>query len=257
MFVAPLRFPGGFLAGADRDANFAVQSLMYVLESALSDAAIALGWFVSERNKRSGDRAVWDRSSAIRRQAEAAVEADSRSLSSVHDRDARQIAVDDRALQIAAEQGVVPAAYEHRNVFIHARTFLYSLDTIAKSTRVLATYPDHPEEIVSVIAEWEKVFPNLKGVRDSAHHAEDRARGLGQHQRPLSLKPIGNGLVRADGGALILDSLNNDHYGSTMSDGEYGEVPVTVKSLDYARASVQRVIDAYEWQGPGRLTPSI
>jgi len=64
------------------------------------------------------------------------------------------------------------------------------------------------------------------------------------------LKPVDNQLVRAPGGVLILESLIGNRFGSTMADGEYGEVSVTPASLAAANQLVQMSIEAFRWKGP-------
>ncbi|MXF14398.1 hypothetical protein FQ010_27010, partial [Escherichia coli] len=78
-----------------------------------------------------------------------------------------------------------------------------------------------------------KDFPDLRGVRNSTQHREDRARGLGvgREPKPLNLQPISNTFINAPQGALILNNLNGTKFGSTMSDGHYGEVDISPESL--------------------------
>ena len=77
--------------------------------------------------------------------------------------------------------------------------------------------------------EFSLLFPDVRGVRNTAQHLEDRSRGLGagRSPRPLVLQPVENFLVNAPGGALVLDALIGNRFGCTMADGHYGEVEIS------------------------------
>jgi hypothetical protein len=80
------------------------------------------------------------------------------------------------------------------------------LDTLANILRVLAAEAWAPSALGQVRNDWLAAFPQLKHVRDTAHHIEDRARGIDRNGKPLKLAPINNEMVNAPGGVLILDS---------------------------------------------------
>ncbi len=64
-----------------------------------------------------------------------------------------------------------------------------------------------------------------------------------------------NKLAIAPEGVLILGSLNGNKYGSTMENGFYGEVEVSVQSLELARMAIQTCIDAFSWKPPKHHVP--
>jgi hypothetical protein len=101
-------------------------------------------------------------------------------------------------------------------------------------------------------------FPHLRGVRNSSQHMEDRSRGLGagRNPKPLELKPIDNGLIKSEGGALVLNSLNGTKYGNTMADGHYGEVDVSPASMEALNAIFQDILNAFTWKGSKCHLPS-
>ncbi|WP_419207036.1 hypothetical protein ACN08N_19845 [Photobacterium leiognathi subsp. mandapamensis] len=91
---------------------------------------------------------------------------------------------------------------------------------------------------------------------------EDRSRGLGAGRRgqppqPLELKPIDNGMVKSENGALMLNCLNGTKYGNTMADGHYGEVDVSPASMEALRSVFQRLLEAFPWKGPKVHLPSV
>ena len=91
-------------------------------------------------------------------------------------------------------------------------------------------------------------FKDLKEVRDSAHHNEDRIQGL-SFKKLIPLKPLSNNFIKADSGALIINSLNNKKFGNTLGSGFYGEVEVSTESLDFAQKIVQNILESFEWKG--------
>jgi hypothetical protein len=138
--------------------------------------------------------------------------------------------------------------------------FLYALDAFDKFLGVLAREPNVPGEIAAFHGEIAEAFPHLRGVRNTAQHLEDRARGLGAGRppKPLDLKPVTNNLIDAPGGGvLVLNSLNGSKYGSTMADGHYGEVDVAPASMQQLQRILEGLLRAFQWQGPPRHAPSV
>lgn len=86
---------------------------------------------------------------------------------------------------------------------------------------------------------------------------EDRTRSLGKYGKPIDLKPIDNQLIKADGGALVLNCLNGTRYGNTMADGHYGEVDVSPQSMELLSSIFQEVLDSFQWKGQKSHLPSL
>ncbi|GAA1672772.1 hypothetical protein GCM10010977_18130 [Citricoccus zhacaiensis] len=257
MYIVPLKYPGTRLELEPRELGRDVDSLLRNLSSGIAEAAIALGWFETERQRPTDLQAEWEQSMEFRRKANQTVRELNGGDLAARDWDAERAEADEIALRLSAESGVLPSAYRHQITFIHARTYLYSLDSIAKSLGTLSTMPGMPAGVTTALADWEAAFPSVKAIRDSAHHMEDRARSLGRKGKPLELKPIDNGAVYAPGGGvLILNSLNGSRFGTTTASGDFEEVDVTPMSLESARHVVQATIDAFTWRGPSRLEPT-
>ncbi len=53
-----------------------------------------------------------------------------------------------------------------------------------------------------------------------------------------------------------MNSLHNNRYGCTMADGHYGQVEVSQTSLRATANLVQGTLDAFDWTGPERSSPS-
>lgn len=151
----------------------------------------------------------------------------------------------------------LPRQYEHRLPFINARTFLYALDTIGKVLVVVAEQYNLPPQAKAVCDKFQTLFPTLTPLRDTAQHIEDRARGVGRGGKPITLQPITNMFINAPrGGVLAIDILQNNRYGSTMADGNYGEIEVSDATMEQVKECLQALLDALPWKGPGRDCPS-
>ncbi|MGV2985908.1 hypothetical protein ACNPNP_19630 [Microbacterium sp. AGC85] len=256
MYVPLVKYPGTWLSFpvADPDATRHIESLLYEMTKSLGDAAIAQEWFEHAQASRN-PHDEWARAAAIRQEASDLIRSGSGSHHSDWERES--IETDELAIRLASERGIWPRGYGSRFAFIHAHTFLYSLDAIAKSLGVLAKRTDSPSGVATALDDWNRIFPTVKAIRDSAHHMEDRARGLGRREKPLNLQPIDNQLVSAPGGGVLINSsLMNNRFGTTTESGHYEEVEVDVNSLAAAQAVVQKTIDAFDWRGPAHLEPS-
>jgi hypothetical protein len=151
-----------------------------------------------------------------------------------------------------------PQRVRAQRAILVARAFLYALDAFDKLLGVLAREAGVPAELANWHSKVEDAFPSLRGVRNTAQHLEDRARGLGagKNPKPLDLKPVQNGFIHAPGGALILNSLNGSRYGSTMADGHYGEVDVSSESMERLKFILEGVLANFQWRGPKEHLPS-
>jgi hypothetical protein len=153
------------------------------------------------------------------------------------------------------ERGVIPRQIRHHLPFICAKAFLTAADSIGKILMRLGERMDVPPETVAVCRGFYDSFPELREVRNSVQHIEDRGRGFGRRGRPLKLKPVNSGGINVDGGALILNNLNGNRYGSTMADGHFGEIEVSATSLATIRDRIEAVISSLPWKGPPEVEP--
>jgi len=147
------------------------------------------------------------------------------------------------------EQGW-PYEYVHRLPFMYASSFVLALDHIQKSLIIVANkdYLGTNSVAAQQLSIWKDALGNVKGVRDSMHHSEDRARGQGK-KGPLELKPVSNDMFHAPGGVLSLGNLNGNRYGWTTEDGHHSEVEVSEQTLVIVRDTLQVIIDSLQWRG--------
>lgn len=166
MFVPEILVPGTFIDGLP---NQNVSNIFDLFKNGLSDAAIALELF-SQAQSQARQQVPIPRHPLYEADPEEA----------------------DPAEKPAT--GVWPRKYVFRRPFVHAKSFLYALDEVAKALNVLAKEPLTPPAksvIDAQITAWNTALPHLKGVRDSSHHAEDRLRGKENTMRTCSFSRSG------------------------------------------------------------------
>ena len=262
MFVFEIVTPGTWLDYDDRDWSWRIQNQIQSLESQFFVANTALNLFVHTQSIRPSfaDRENWERDSQRRSEIQRAIEQERGGFQSRDDWDEMHFEADVRFKREKWSKGVVPREFEQNLPFIYARAFLYALDAFDKFLGVLAKEENVPGEIAKLHVQIAEIFPDLRGVRNTAQHLEDRARclGAGRNPQPLDLKPIENSLIKAPGGGVLaLNCLNGSRYGSTMSDGHYGEVDVSSESMQHLQQILDGVLQSFKWRGPRQHAPRV
>ena len=261
MFVFEIITPGAWLDYEDRDWSGRIQSQLDSLKSQFFEANTALNLFANAQLMRPSflNYENLERDSQRRTEIRRTIEQERAGLETSQDWNEIYFETEVVFKREKWSKGEVPREFEHNLPFIYARAFLYALDSFDKFLNVLANEVHVPEQVKALHTHISQAFPHLRGVRNTAQHLEDRARGLGagRNPQPLDLKPVTNGLINApDGGCLVLNSLNGSKYGSTMSDGHYGEVDVSVESMQQLQQIFQNVLQSFRWRGAKQHAPS-
>lgn len=261
MFVFEVVTPGTWLDHEDRDWSWKIQNQLDSLKSQFFEANAALNLFAGAQSMRPSftNRENWERDSQRRSEIQRAIEQKRGGLRSHEDWDEIHYEAEVCFKREKWSNGGVPREFEHNLQFIYARAFLYALDAFDKFLGVLAKENGVPEKVAVFHTQIAEAFPHLRGVRNTAQHLEDRARGLGagRNPQPLDLKPITNSLINApSGGVLVLNSLNGSKYGSTMSDGHYGEIDVSAESMQHLQLILEGVLQSFKWRGSKQHAPS-
>ncbi|MCP3883166.1 MAG: hypothetical protein GY701_32920 [Sulfitobacter sp.] len=262
--IAELTWPGSWLDFPDQDAAFELQSLLHMLTVGLADASLALLLFQSARardterhrarfddRQGSGDRdEAWDAKRQIEDQLLSAADAQGLNTEEQwHLREKIRVEAEILWKRRKWSGGHLPSGLLDREATMHARSFVYSIDGVWKLLGVIDKSPV-PNEAGKAKDELKLHLPHLIGVRDTAHHQEDRARGLDRKGKPLNRPPIDNSLVQApEGGVIMLDSLNGDRYTCTLNDGSLGEVPVNGETLRAVQTAAQQTVGSMQWTG--------
>lgn len=262
MYVFEISKPGTWLTGIPDHDRGETEALVRLLITCIEDAAVSLALF--EDCLSDGDdfqKLLIQREADFERERTIASRLEAQILPSLEPEERFAASAEIRELAVAQAkkeawaEGRIPDSYVRRRPFIHAKSFLYALDTLYKTLQLLAKMSSAPSEIGEVLGKLTAAFPNLIKVRDSAHHAEDRAQGKA-HKRRIALKPISNNAISApQGGVLVIDMLNGNRYGGTLADGTFGEIEVSSTSAIVAQQCVQRVLNCYQWSGPSEHFP--
>jgi hypothetical protein len=158
-------------------------------------------------------------------------------------------------------KGSLPRSYAQALVTICAHAVVHALDGIEKSLCQLARVPCLSDTARDGLAAAHQAFtaalPDVRLVRDSAHHLEDRARGMARNDRELDYQPIAHEAINAPAGhhVLMMSALSGSSVGYTASDGHYREVEISPASVGSAQAAIQQAIDALPWKKWSRTTP--
>lgn len=145
--------------------------------------------------------------------------------------------------------GSMPKDFVLKRRLIAARAFLYAIDNIDKGLQVLSKEAVAPPELANDCHALAEIFPDLRQVRNSAHHMEDRVRGLGRNGNRIQAKPIELPGIVSGGGNMFLDCVIGKSFASHMADGHLGRVEVSVESLIKLRELLHGVFARFEWIG--------
>jgi len=259
MFVFEIVVPGTWLDYEDQNWSWEIEGQIRNLQSQFFEANAALNFFMrTQRMKPSFvNPETWEHDSQRRQEIQQIIELE-RAGKSTHDKlNEVRFEVEVRFKREQWSSGRMPREFEQSAPSLYARAFLYALDAFDKFLAVLSKSKNIPVELIKLHQRMALAFPHLRAVRNSVQHLEDRARSLGVGGKPLDLKPINNNLVNAPGGGvLILNCLNGSSYGSTMSDGHYGEVDVSPESMTKLQDILQAVLQVFKWKGPRQHAPS-
>lgn len=261
MQIAELLRPGTWVDHPNRQDAFELENLLCLLEGNLAEANLALLLFEQQRAVVARDAAPsaddWQREGEERRAVEQRLEAELPPMSFDEQWQARERIRFEAEREVARNRwarGDLPRGLRHRLPFLYARAFVYALDNIGKALDAIDAQPV-PTGAAAARNTLERAVPDLIGVRNTAHHHEDRVRQLDHRGKRIQLQPVDAGGIKAANGALVLDSLNDNRYGCTLSEGRCAEIEVSEGSLLAARDAIQQVLNSVKWKGPPRLLP--
>jgi hypothetical protein len=273
-----LQIPGTWVNLPDRPASSEVGRLVSTIESAFLDLTLALVLFESAQAEDQAhgqpelSRAAWladrekhkeilealeqqEREPAVRYESVAdMVRANERSAARYHEAD--------RLLMLQHwDEGTLPRPLTHKLPFLYAKSFLFTADSIGRLLAKLAERPDLPCEVACACNSFYDWFPDLREVRNSTVHIEDRARGVkesrkGKPDKMLDLKPVAKGSILSTGPVLVLGNLSGNRFGCTMANGHYGEMEISADSLGIVRDLLEEAFANIPWTGNARHTPS-
>lgn len=258
MFIFEIITPGTWLEFEDNDARMRIDDLIRNLKSQFFEANTALNLYIEQR-ERAGNKPEMPDHGALyerQRQIEDSFGANRWPPPSYEERQEISFGAEVMAKKELWAKGHLPFALESVKVFIFARAFIYALDSFDKFLHALCEEVGLQQSVRDCRREIATAFPDLRGVRNSAHHPEDRTRGLGTGGKVIDLKPVNNELVRGEGVKLLaMNCLIGNRYGATMADGHYGEVEVSPDSMQKLQAILEKVLQGFKWSGAKQHEP--
>lgn len=253
MHVFDFVVSGAFLDYEDEAWSSGVRYQLTILEGAFFEANDALNLFLSSLSEASKedekcfglDQAVFERRSVIEEKMGGGVFSLSYS-----DYLERRVEVEAVWKREKWSTGASPRNFIWNRPLVYARMFVFALDTFECLLKVLQEDPKVPQQVSVAFEDMRRKFPNLRGIRNSAHHLEDRARGIATYKRKIDLKPMQSGGINAPGGALVLSALHGTVYGYTMENGFYGEIDVSPQTMLVLKSILDVVLSSFAWKGP-------
>ncbi|WP_159948020.1 hypothetical protein [Polaribacter septentrionalilitoris] len=244
---------------SDDSKNFELDNLIGHLIGTFFEANIALNLYLGEKKNSQlyfkKERENWNNDSELKKQLRKKIELEYPENNGFENFEEINFKVETEFKRHIWAKGRVPSNLKHKLIFIHAKTFLYALDNFEKEFKRLLEDGIFPEQCGSLYNKLIENFPSLRKLRNSAHHQEDRIRGEA-YRKKINLKPISNTLVHApNGGVLIINSLNGDNYGGTLGDGTYGEVEVSIESMNKLQSILQEFLNSLKWKGSQEHLP--
>lgn len=138
--------------------------------------------------------------------------------------------------------GNIPFDQFQKLPIIYAHSFLDSIVKIANTINILTIEKKTPlipdcfrTKLIDLKNEFDIEFPNVRYIRNSWQHIEDRMRG--KDQKELNLQT----------NLLVLSSLFNDHLTYTIADGTTQSILISEDTFRRAEYYVQRVFECFEW----------
>lgn len=261
MIIIEWTKPGIWIEGLDQDASWRLSGQIQRLEDAVVEANVTLNMFeqaaASNRTMEHLD-AEFEARSKISRDVEAELFPDDMmpmGMMGGEEYDKRRALVDTNVRHRMWQVGFLPQSLLGKPPFIFAKAFIHSLDLFDKFLDDIAKDPSAPKEIKATHEKFCNSLPDLRGVRNSIQHAEDRSKGE-QRGKKIDLKKIDQSKISIDGTALVNMGLNGNRFGTTMADGDYGAIDVSVQTIEVLRSALLDVYSAFAWKGGERVYPS-
>ncbi|WP_407572151.1 hypothetical protein [Deinococcus altitudinis] len=153
------------------------------------------------------------------------------------------------------ERGILPHSFRENFALIQARGFLFAADTLSQILNVLIADPYIPEKAKASARQFKIEFPELRMVRNSAHHTEDRIRSLKFPRKKIEDAIIHTkevkkfGIHAREGIGLIMHSnLQDNTLTYITEDGNATGFDITEANLQKMHPILQEFINSFDWR---------
>ncbi len=252
MYIAEFLIPGMGIKNVDENLTKASIELIDCLERLVYEANVALNLFEKVKCEPQSDRL----GSGNERRVEIYKEIVMKSISDGLSPEAIRMQVEHIYKNERWATGAVPFHFPRMNALICAKSFVYALDSFEKVLAVLMRLEGAPPDLRNSIQMISEAFPDLRSLRDTSHHIEDRLRKLDRKGRSIELKESDIGIISSAGGVLVLNTVNGDTYCATLEDGTVGAIDINQESLNKLVAVFERALASFSWIGEPRHCPT-
>ncbi|WP_186132487.1 hypothetical protein [Burkholderia gladioli] len=263
--IFELTIPGRWLVMEDRRASWEITNFIDHIKGAFFSANISLCDF---NNSETMSRAMHDKSDRLamreerRRRSSEMYEKRSVQLGRLGGKRASEL-MDEIDLDIRREdwaRGIEPDVFTHKRSFIYAKSFVYSLDDFSNFLKIFSSMDQVPSSISLIYKELLEKFPALRGVRNAAHHPEDRMRGIKFEKGRevlIDIKEIDNGILRSPAGSgnIINENLFGTQFAVLTTDGTQGSIDISPSTLAYFRDIFHLIVNEFKWKGGPIVEP--
>lgn len=267
MFIFEVTTPGTSIIHQDPSKQHEMERLLDNLKDCFFEANTALNLFTEAQQQRQDvNMDDWSKDSARRSEILNEVRSDLGNTNDFYVFDHRSF-YDDMLYEVDVRfnrekwANKIPESLERKKMLIFAKAFLQSLDGFEKFLKVISQQEHVPDNLKDFHADFGAAFPDLRGVRNTVQHMEDRSRGLSDiskksvKQRIDFKKP--SKVVDAPEGVevLIFNTLMGTRFGCTKADGHYGEVDISPESMQALQKILHDVLNSFQWEGMKRHEP--
>ncbi len=268
MRVYEFKYPGSIIEFINRDTGIKISRSINDIEDTFNEAAVSLNLFELQLQRDDAEIADFetrkknwfeqrDRVIELTKKIEAQFLSEGKDTNSFEQRSLIQEIAEIEHKQEKWNSGVFPRSYQHKIVFIFAKSFVAALDMIGKLLiQLCKEYNTLPAAVTNQKDDFFQAFPQLKDIRDSLQHHEHQGRGLDKNGKPLNLQPGKKGAFQVGAGSLILNHLNGNKFGTTINDGQFVEIEISDQTMIIAQQCIQGIIDSFSWKGPPSIKPS-
>lgn len=255
MLIYEIIVPGGWLNYEDDSWVRNISNQLSSLQSSFYDANVALNLFIEAQGEfiaKMNDRSLRERERT--RRTELQMEAQFSSTPNTLGPFGEILQLETRLKREQWSMGIPPRQFWNKPMFLYAKMFLFSVDDFERKLKVLSDEPEVPAILADLHKQIMSLFPDLRGVRNTAHHMEDRQRGLDRN-KAFTPQPTTTAGIHSLSG-LIFNNLEGTKFGSTMGTGYFGQIDVSDDSMSGLKDILQAVYNSFNWDGHMELLPA-
>ena len=104
-------------------------------------------------------------------------------------------------------------------------------------------YIKSKSEIINILNDLDIYFPNLRDIRNTEHHLEDRVRGIGSN----------GGKMKVDN--IINNNISENKLSVLTAKGEQKTIEVSYETLEKMQKIIQQAINVFNCEVPKKYCP--